>query len=107
MTYDLDHQARLRFYQGQSLYEILCPNVKRFGHESADELTDGNTERRKQGTDSVTSTADAGGKNMSVELHNQFISCISILDFMTEGQPKHCDLYQQAILTIVNLVQFA
>ena len=40
LTFDLDHQTHLSFYQGQSLYEILCPYVKRFGRESADELTD-------------------------------------------------------------------
>ena len=32
-------------------------------HESAHKLTDGKTERRKHGADSITSTADAGGKN--------------------------------------------
>ena len=59
LTYDLEHQTRPGFNQGQSLYQVSCLYVKRFGSQSADELTDGQTERRKHGTDSITSTADA------------------------------------------------
>ncbi len=42
---------------------ILSPYVKRFNCESADELTDRQKDTQKYGTDSMTSTADAGGKN--------------------------------------------
>ena len=49
---DLDHRTWPRFHQGQSLYQVPCPNVKWFGSESADWQTDG----QKQGTDSITST---------------------------------------------------
>ena len=44
LTYDLDHQIWPRFHQGQFLYQVLCPYVKRFGSESAEELTDGRTD---------------------------------------------------------------
>ena len=47
LTYDPDHQTWSRFHQGQSLYQVSCPYIKWFGSESADELTDGRTERRK------------------------------------------------------------
>ncbi len=39
------------------MYQLWCQYVKRFGRETANELTD----RRKHGTDSITSTADTGG----------------------------------------------
>ncbi len=58
LTYDLDHRTCLRFYQGQPLW---CQYVKWFGRESANELTDRRKDTQKHGTDSITSTADAGG----------------------------------------------
>ncbi len=47
LTYDLDHQTRLRLYQGQSLYQLYCQYIKRFGCDSANEQTDRKMERQK------------------------------------------------------------
>ncbi len=60
LIYDLDHRTRPRFHQCQSLYQFWCPYIKRFGRESADYTQ---TDRHTNGTDSITSTADAGGND--------------------------------------------
>ncbi len=39
LTYDLDQQTRLRYYQRQSLYQISWPYVEQFGRESANKQT--------------------------------------------------------------------
>ncbi len=55
LTYDLDLQTHLRYYQGQCLNQILGLYVKWFSRESAQRHTDG--------TDFIPSTADVGGIN--------------------------------------------
>ena len=77
LTYDLDHQSRPRFYQGQSLCQILWPNIKWFGRESADILTHRQTHIHTEGSVFLTSTADAGGKKQGSFLNAKFsmLSC--------------------------------
>ena len=64
---DAPHAYGIVFFAILTLFDVMTSYVKPFGRESAKELTerrtDGNTERPKHGTDSITSTADAGGKN--------------------------------------------
>ncbi len=49
LTYDLDYQTWPRFHQGQPSYQFLGRYAKRFSRESAHKLTDGKTERQKDG----------------------------------------------------------
>ena len=46
------------------MYQLWCQYVKRFGCESANELTERRKDTQKHRTDSITLTAEAGGKNI-------------------------------------------
>ena len=55
LIYDLDHRTWPRYVLGRCPCKISCPYNKQFSCKSA--------HRHTHGTDSITSTADAGGKN--------------------------------------------
>ncbi len=59
-TYDPDLVSQPSYGQGQLPYQKSRSLVKRFGQESAHRQTD----TQKEGSDSMTSTADAGGKKL-------------------------------------------
>ncbi len=85
LTFDLDHQTHPRFYQGQSLYQILWPYVNQFSCESAHKLTDTHT----NGSVLITSTADAGGNNIQMLLEwwdirmHVHVECMTQVIFMS------------------------
>ncbi len=64
LTYDLALRTRPGYCPATSWRLILCPYVKRFCRESADRQTDGQTDGRTDETDSIISTAEAGGKKV-------------------------------------------
>ena len=68
MTRTFDLRTRLRYYQGQSLYQISWPYTKQFSRESADRQTDTHTD----GSVFITSTADAGGNKSWSPMKNYF-----------------------------------
>ncbi len=67
LTYDLDLQSYSRYCQGQPPYQTMGPYVKRFSRERADRRT----HRQTDGTDFITSTADAGGNNLCIVLRRE------------------------------------
>ncbi len=68
LTFDLwlDHWTRSRYYQGQPLYQISWPYVKRFSSESANRQTHRHIHTHTDGSVFITSTADAGGNEMGI-----------------------------------------
>ncbi len=64
LTYDLADQTWPRYGPGKSPCKISCPYVKRFTCESAHRHTDRRTDTHTHGSDSMTSTANAGGNNV-------------------------------------------
>ncbi len=71
LTYDLDHHTWPWYGPGWHTCQISCPCVKRFCLESADRRTHRQTDRHTDRTDSITSTADAGGNEIDRSWPNQ------------------------------------
>ena len=67
LTYELDHRTWPRYGSGRPACQIPCLYAKRFNRESADRRTDTLTD----GTDSITSTAGAGGNDLSSHCQNK------------------------------------
>ncbi len=79
LTYDFDHQTWPRDGPVWPTCQISCPYIKWFSHQSADRWTHTQTHRHTDTQDdSVTSTADAGGKKTIIDDESHFYFSLSV-----------------------------